>query len=82
MIICHIQYCHLRCEMLRSSQGVLWLNGKAAPEDEGDEGHARSHQQDEVLDALPERGDIGKHLSIIFIQVLLQTMHYAAIHEN
>ena len=76
MIICHIQYCHLRCEMLRSSQGILWLNGKAAPEDEGDEGHASSHQQDEVLDALPERGDIEKQLSIIFIQVLLQTMMF------
>ena len=62
--------------MLWSSQGIFRLDGEAAPENEGYEGHARSHQQDEVLDALPERGDIGKQLSIIFIQVLLQTMMF------
>ena len=43
--------------MFGSSQGVLGLNREAAPEDEGYEGNARTHQQYEVLNALPkERG--------------------------
>merc|ERR1712080_564103 len=37
--------------VLGSSQGILGLNREAAPEDEGDEGDARTHQQYEVLDA-------------------------------
>ena len=36
-------------EVLGAAEGVLGLDGEAAPEDEGDEGHARPHQQDEVF---------------------------------
>ena len=41
--------------MLWSSQGIFRLDGEAAPENEGYEGHARSHQQYEVLNALERK---------------------------
>ena len=50
-----IMYDHLGCEVLGSSQGVLGLNREAAPEDEGYEGDACTHQQYEVLNALTKR---------------------------
>lgn len=34
---------------------VLWDDGKAAPEDEGDERHARPDEEDEVFDCLGEQ---------------------------
>lgn len=40
---------HLCCEVLGAAQGILRLYGEAAPQDEGDEGHARPHQQDEIF---------------------------------
>ena len=51
--------------MLGSSQGVLGLNGEAAPEDEGYEGNARTHQQYEVLNALTKGGFVKTELIII-----------------
>ena len=74
-IICHIQYCHLRCEMLRSSQGVLGLNREAAPEDEGYEGHARTHQQYEVLNAL-SKGECQNSLSSLLPEVPFNTIFF------